>query len=657
MLKYIFISIFTFIVLMADAQGVSEKFVYSGSAGNYILLDLDDKQLPGSDKARLVIERSRTGQNNFSKVGDFSPAKTYADFEKILGKSLALEIRNFLQVKSDQEVITQLNQKDALAKFGFYILNVDLLRAAGLIFLDVLPSQNVNQFDYRIVSDGRVIRQQTARAFQKSDLPKGKTSKILTTDSLIRVGWEFGRSGLKLPLLARVFYQEGAQGRFSPYPGLTVVNTDDGVLTAIFEERVRPEIMRRYFIVPVDIFGNEGMPSDTISAISVDFKKIAGIEGLEITDTALGLYCHWKPLAQKPYYTGIQILRSRDPMKDFIVLDSVPVSANSYLDKQVLPNVTYYYKFRPLVYKISGWGEVIATTASGTKTASKNKPLPPKNLLASVAGDNVELRWSANAEIDIFAYYVLRGTTEKNMEIISPAVKENEWTDTSRHLSGKINYVYSVIAVNNNQLKSDPSAPVGIRPERGYFIEPPSGISANATGAKVILQWPDMKKKEVSIAGYILYRKKVADKAFVALTNELITSPRFVDTTISPNTNYIYVVTSVDYSGYESSPSPEVTFLLKDMPKPPPSVYVRKTPDGVEVSWPMTDRTDIVSYNIYRRLPEEKNHVKLGSVKPNQVMFIDKKFAAGKVNVYSVTITTAGGESDKSIEKTLFVKK
>ncbi|HRN71729.1 MAG TPA: hypothetical protein PLM81_01285, partial [Ginsengibacter sp.] len=118
MLKYIFISVFSFVVLMADAQGVSEKFVYSGSAGNYILLDLDDKQLPGSDKARFVIERSRTGQNNFSKVGDFSPAKTYAEFEKILGKDLALEIRNFLQAKSDQEVITQLYQKDGLAKFG-----------------------------------------------------------------------------------------------------------------------------------------------------------------------------------------------------------------------------------------------------------------------------------------------------------------------------------------------------------------------------------------------------------------------------------------------------------------------------------------------------------------------------------------------------------
>lgn len=657
MLKYIFISFFSFIILITNAQSVSEKFVYSGKSGNYILLELDDTKLPVSDKTQLIIERSRTGQNNFSKVGDFSPAKTFAEFEKIMGKDIALEIKNFLQAKSDQEVVTLLNQKDGLVKFGFYILNVDLLRAAGLIFLDAVSSQDINQFDYRIVSDGREIKKQTARAFQKSDLPSGKTNQVLTTDSLIRVKWVFGSSELKTPLLARVFYQESPQDRFRPYPGLTVVNSEDGVLTAHFEERVISEVMRRYFIVPIDLFGNEGMPSDTISAISVDFRKIAGIEDLEIKDTTLGLYCRWKPLKPKPYYTGIQILRSRNPMKDFIILDSVPVSSTSYLDKQVLPNVTYYYKFRPLVYKISGWDEIIATTVSGTKSASTNKPLPPKNLIASISGTNVALKWNPNAEIDIFAYYVLRGTTEKNMEIVSPAVKENEWIDTSRHLSGKLNYVYSVIAVNNNQLKSDPSSFVGIRPERGYFIEPPLGISASVAGKKVILQWSDMKKKEVSIAGYILYRKKAADKAFVPLTNDLITSTIFADTSISPNTRYLYVVTSVDYSGYESSTSPECAIELKEESKPPPVIYVRKTPDGVEVSWPMADYADIVSYNIYRRLPEDKKYVKVGSVKPNVNLFIDKKFVLDKVNVYAVTIATNSGESSKSIEKTLFIKK
>jgi hypothetical protein len=446
------------------------------------------------------------------------------------------------------------------------------------------------------------------------------------------------------------------EGKFFEYPNKIALNSADSKMTAFYEEPMTPEHLASYYIVPVDMFGNEGNPSDTANAITVDFKKIPGVQNITIKDTLEGLLCQWKQLPLKPYYTGIQILRSRNAIKDFIVLDSVSAIAVSYLDKQVLPNITYFYKFRPVVYKLAGWDEITATSFHGTKGSTHNPPLPPKNVVAFKEGGNVRLKWDYNQELDLFGYYVKRGTSASNMVIVSPAVMDNTWLDSTFNLSGRINYVYSVIAMNNNQLKSEESATAGIKPDRGAYVEAPSGINIRAEGKKLSLTWPDVSRNDVAIAGYILYKKKTTDKEFLPVVNKLIDRPYYEDENIEANINYTYCVTAVDRFGYESQKSPLATFTLTMRILPPSDLYVRKLSVGVEISWPKNDNGDIVLFNIYRRTVNENDFVKLGSAKPNGI-FIDKKFIPGKLNIYTLSISTANGESDKSVEKTIFVSK
>ncbi|MBX2888356.1 MAG: hypothetical protein KF829_06860 [Ferruginibacter sp.] len=656
MLRGLIIFLLLFTCCFVHAQQKGEQFVYASPTGNFIMLPFKLKEFDINKIGAYKLERSEVNKNSFSTVRSFEQIKSYAQFEKIAGEQIATSFKSFIKAKNNEEVFTFLSTSRPLKDYGLYILNIDFLRAIGLVYLDEMPQSQTQKYSYRLTVDGNTIQQDPLLVDKKS-LPVGSTSKLLTTDSLVSITWTFPKTKTEMPLFAKIYRQDNGKGKYNLLPSLRTINSLDGVQTLFLDEVMPPEGLFNYYVEAVDYFGNEGYPSDTISAVTINFKKIPGIQNLVISDTLDGLYCSWSALPLKPYYTGIQILRSRDAMKDFIVLDTVAAKATSYLDNQVLNNVTYYYKFRPLVYKLSGWGEIIATSFHGTKGAGKDAPLPPKNLSAYQEDNNIRLIWDPNLELNHFAYYVMRGTSKNNMEIVSRAIIDTTWLDSSAVLSGRTNYIYSVIAMNNNQLKSAPSSPVGIRPERAGFIKEPVGISVRMENGKPLISWPDVSKGDATVAGYIIYRRKVDEKIFKPISTEIIAVPYFVDATAEKNVQYVYTVATADEFGYESVKSPEAEFIIKERIDAPLDFYVRKISSGVEIKLPQNDNPDVKVYNVYRRLLEQKSFVKIGSTKSGSDLFIDNKFLPGKLNIYAITAVTTFGESEKSIEKSIFVEK
>lgn len=632
-------------------------FVFASPAGNYIMLSADGKSLSPQNQRGYSVERADKNGTQFSKLGVFAPVQTYGEFQRLVGDDVAAGFRAYIKAKTDADVVKFFNGTHAGKDYGFYILDINFLRAIGIVYLDPVSGDKALQFQYRLVGPGSVtVRQQSPVAFNQSTLPRGQVRKILTTDSLVSLRWEYAPFTSSMPLLARVYRQDNGEGKFIAVPTRTTINTSTKNPTVVYEEEASPEHLINYYVVAVDILGNEGVPSDTATAITVDFKKVAGVQDIVIRDTLQGLYSTWKPLPAKPYYTGIQILRSRDARNSFIVLDTVAANATSYLDQQVVPNVTYFYKFRPMAYKLSGASEIIATTVHGTRGSSNNPPLAPKNLNASKEGSNIRLTWDPNMELDVFAYYVMRGTSAKNLEIVSPAVMDTTWLDTSATLSGRTNYIYSVLCMNNNQLKSDGSVAAGTSPARGEFIAAPSGITIRPTGKKALLTWQDVARNDAAVAGYILYKKKTADKEFIS-TGGLITKPYYEDSDIEANTAYVYSVSAVDRFGYESERSPDADFSFKTRITPPAMIFVRKLSTGVEITWPHNPDPAITGYTIYRKSETSAVMVKLGTVRAGELLFLDKKAVPGQLNVYTVTAITAAGESGKSVEKAVYFGK
>ncbi|RYY61916.1 MAG: hypothetical protein EOO05_04730 [Chitinophagaceae bacterium] len=642
---------------VVQAQNTNSKaFVHTGPAGNYILLETGGKQLSPEQQKLYSIERSGNGEKSFTRIAVFSPVQTYSEFQAMAGNELATDFRRFIKAKTDADVVKFFNSSHAPKDYGFYVFDINILRAMGIVYLDQMDAGKAGGYQYQVKGPGLTTTSQSPVAFKKENLPRGLVQKIYTTDSLVSIRWVFPAFNSSLPVLGRIYRQEDGKGKYFPEASKTTLNSTEKGVYAMYENETRPEQLVNYFIVPVDVFGNEGLPSDTATAISVNYKKMTGVRDIVVTDSMGGLFSKWKALPAKPYYTGIQVLRSRDARKDFVVLDSLPADATSYLDKQVLPNVTYFYKFRPLAYKLSGWDEIIATTVHGSMGSAKNPPLTPKNISVIREGRDIRIAWDLNPELDIFAYYVLRGTSGTNMEIVSPAVMDTTWLDSTAALSGRTNYVYGVLAMNNSQLKSATSNTAGISPARGEFIQAPAGITIRPSGSNVLLSWPDIGRNDAAIAGYILYRKKTGEKEFRPVVNELVRKPYYEDASTDRNVEYVYAVSAVDRFGYESARSPDAAYSTAERTVPPSVIYVRKLSSAVEVSWPKANDNRIISYSVYRKTPAEKAFVKIGTALSTEALYLDKKFVPGKLNVYAVTITTAQGESGVSPEKTIFIQ-
>jgi hypothetical protein len=67
---------------------------------------------------------------------------------------------------------------------------------------------------------------------------------------------------------------------------------------------------------------------------------------------------------------------------------------------------------------------------------------------------------------------------------------------------------------------------------------------------------------EEGVAGYYVYRSLKSGSGYTRITDQPVSVPYYVDTTVSSPGTYYYVTTAVDSSGRESAYSREVTAIL-----------------------------------------------------------------------------------------------
>jgi hypothetical protein len=194
-------------------------------------------------------------------------------------------------------------------------------------------------------------------------------------------------------------------------------------------------------------------------------------------------------------------------------------------------------------------GVVRDTFAIEKPSEPPGPPAPPTGLAASAGDNRVDLSW--NAVAGAASYTVKRSTVSGGPYMtIATDVASTTFADTTASNGTTYFYVVSAVNVfgespNSNEVSATPSAPTA--------PNPPSGLTAKATGKKKIsLSWT--QSNSPNITANRIYRATASDGTYNLIAT-ISPNTSFNNTGLVSGTTYFYRVTAVNGSGLESASS------------------------------------------------------------------------------------------------------
>lgn len=641
-------------------------------AGNSINSESKD-----SKGARYTITRTEQRTGAVKPLSLPGMAKNISSFKKITGDAIFKQLEHQLKLNNEAAIWKFIQSHPDLNAYGLMAFSAPFRMAMGTAYTDTeVKNKKGETYTYTVQVAGTVNNNFTATITigQIPDFNMPQLSVAKATDSIITIQWK-AKVKKDIPYFAFVFRQTGGRGDFKKLPARVIVNRKQDSAFFSFNEKVNANSAYKYFIRPADLLDNEGQfNSDTASLVAANFRKLPVLTQLKAIDTLNGILLSWKLLPANPLITGIEIQRSRDSRGDYVVIDTVSALTNSYRDTRLLPHVAYYYRLCVLHLGEEKKGDKFYTAVSLAKQKITHMPDAPYGVSVKTTEKGVRIAWQPVNDLDFFSYYVYRGTSlSSKMEVISPALTDTVFTDTTSNLSRQTDYVYAVKAVSNAAKESPLSEKISAHLPFGKEKPlTPGGIRVTVRNNRFFIEWKDVKKNDPAVLGYILYKHKTGNKPLQYAVNKpasveaerlqlepvvqgVITVPYYEDSISQNGDKYEYLVSAIDQFGEESGLS--ATAFSTNLPKAiitaPAQVYVRSVKEGVAIQWEQADEKSVQSFVIYRRSINEKKAVKIATVGSAGNQYIDKRAVPGNLYVYSVAAVTAAGESEVSMEKSI----
>lgn len=194
--------------------------------------------------------------------------------------------------------------------------------------------------------------------------------------------------------------------------------------------------------------------------------------------------------------------------------------------------------------------------------------LPPTALRAAEPmQDQIVLSWDAPlSNVDgtqppsIIGYNVYRRNARRSAlsdPLNSEPVTESTFVDNKFQYEAE--YVYIVRALSqgaNGLIESADSAPLPLKPADRFPPSTPDPVTVASANGTISLFWPSSPERD--LAGYNVYRAdtaEAADKDWIKLTDQPITTVTLRDDRVTIDRVYHYKVTAIDRFNNESKPS------------------------------------------------------------------------------------------------------
>src|SRR5690554_6856456 len=330
--------------------------------------------LPAPNEIITIYKSGLKGKND-QKIASISFPASGAEMEKELSPMLKADILKQLKTDNMQnayEIIRDYG-RDTL---GILIISQELQKHLGILYTDTnwKPGDQVTYHFDRTNESGtqKNIYSESLDGSLPEYSTKFKLSKYNVFEDNASAEWEAeGIEKEEVPMYAQLYSRKNNEENFTLNTRIFTSQKSTKIASVYHSEDMEPNGNLAWYIRTIDAAGNLGKPSDTLYAINFNKNKIAPIENLKVTDTLNSILVTWKPLPRKAYYTAIQILKSRKLGEDYVVLDTIAPTKSSFMDKQVIPGSSYFYKVRPLLFDLPGVEPMVFTEVSGYKEVNE----------------------------------------------------------------------------------------------------------------------------------------------------------------------------------------------------------------------------------------------------------------------------------------------
>lgn len=634
-------------------SGVVDQTLMPGPDGVWILVS--DSKINHSTNVQYVVSRDDQRGRGFRKLSTVTFPSSADELEKRLGSSLTNEILTERGLTTVADLFNEVTS-GRLGVFGNRLYTPVVLQALGWLYVDrdVGKRDNIRYRVDRIVNGAQqVLFEKSLHDVQYEPFPEFRSQHKVISDSVVMLTW----------------YAVGGRAAFAEvYDALSgsavvgrvwVYNRSDTIF-ATYIKKTRPGEQMALFIRPVDLPGNAGASSDTVSVIAASFRDRLMVSNLVASDSLGGVVLKWDPLPAKAWFTGIRILKSRSATDNFIAMDTLPAQVTQWTDRNILTGVQYYYIVEPLVFDLPQGTTTTPAQANIHVKGGRRGVMAPQGVTLTVTPErNVKITWLPNSELDVFAYYVLRGTSKENMTVISEGVRDTVFVDSLSQRIGGISYQYGVVAMDMELNSSDTSDIVSVMLPQARYVPSVGGLSARFTDQGVRLFWPDDARSDASVVGYVLYVRQRGDQYFQPVMDSVIRSSVFLDRTKRKPGVYEYGCAAIDAWNNQSILSTVAEVQIEGATRlyPPPDFDLRNTSQGVEVRIPEEagdSNSETRRYVIYRCLADGAyKWQRVGETSSDTNLFLDRQAVRNQLYIYAISTRQDELESLRSIEKSI----
>lgn len=353
----------------------------------------------------------------------------------------------------------------------------------------------------------------------------------------------------------------------------------------------------------------------------------------------------WKPVSVAIAYA---ILRLDPGASDFSIIGYS--YSNSYVDKSIVPNISYNYAVVSLTEDKTSDPQKTAIVTGYASNQNNVVDIPKIYQIEGRLKNNiVYINWQAIPDIE---YYQIRRWDEKTQKWLTwnKRLYQTNFVDNNP-IKNQINR-YSIRAAKNNQFGewSDPievSVPGETTPPPKPII---TEISAGLFRDKIVLKWDKVESAQFYVVFRYDYNAKMWEGPFKTSENQYIDQDKKI-----LNGNYFaYTVVAInsagrsDYSNVVVGNTNPNVHRAGEVLMPPQNLKIEMKNNRVILTWDQVKGSD--EYYIYRKKKDEKDYKFIQSLAGNTTKY-EEDFPGKKGDLFFYTVRSKpnlGKESENA---------